>query len=98
MKEDSLNDTVISKDQSIISFYSSGRLQIMVAWHNADDPETDAQWIKVRIELITSCYGIGMRCNYITLQANHIFTDLDQDELSKFVPCCLALMWIIHIL
>ena len=70
----------------------------MVAWHNADDPETDAQWIKVRIVLITSGYGIRMRCNYITLQTNHIFTDLDQDELSKFAPCCLALMWIIHIL
>ena len=23
----------------------------MVAWHSADDPETDAQWIKVRIRV-----------------------------------------------
>ena len=49
MKEDSLYETVpvISTNQTITSFYSSGRLQIMVAWHNADDPETDARWDRV---------------------------------------------------
>ena len=43
MKEDSLYETVpvISTNQTITS------LQIMVAWHNADDPETDARWDRV---------------------------------------------------